>query len=109
LRFLNAGQFLGNAYTCMHAPKIGNLTLSDVESLYMGAIWLVSTILFEFIAGHYVFGNPWERLVTDYNLLQGRVWSLVPLVILVAPYIMNRLGKFQACMHRVEYREYKRE
>lgn len=57
----------------------------------MGVIWLFSTIAFEFIAEHYVFGNSWEKLLADYNLFEGRIWSLVLLTILLAPYIANKL------------------
>lgn len=71
--------------------SLTNIQLTDLESVYTGAIWLISTILFEFIAGHYVFGNPWKKLSADYNLLQGRIWSLVLLTILVAPYTINKL------------------
>jgi hypothetical protein len=73
------------------ALKISNIQLNDTESIFMGAVWLVSTILFEFIAGHYIFGNPWENLIRDYNLLEGRIWSLVLLTILIAPYITNKI------------------
>jgi hypothetical protein len=65
------------------------IQLTDTEALAMGGIWLVSTILFEFGAGHYVFKNPWQKLVTDYNLLKGRVWLVVLLVIFLASYLIN--------------------
>ncbi|MGB9713984.1 MAG: hypothetical protein ACPLZC_03275 [Candidatus Bathyarchaeales archaeon] len=71
--------------------RISNLELSDFKAFFMGTIWLISTITFEFIAGHYVFGNPWEKLLADYNLFEGRIWSLVLLIILLAPYIANKL------------------
>jgi len=71
--------------------RFSNLGLSDSEAFFMGTIWLISTIMFEFIAGHYVFGNPWEKLLADYNLFEGRIWSLVLLTILIAPYIANKL------------------
>ncbi len=71
--------------------RFSNLELSDFEAFFMGAIWLFSTIGFEFIAGHYVFGNPWEKLLADYNLFEGRIWGLVLLTILLAPYIANKL------------------
>ncbi|MBS7633724.1 hypothetical protein KEJ15_08980 [Candidatus Bathyarchaeota archaeon] len=71
--------------------RISNLELSDFKAFFMGTIWLISTIAFEFIAGHYVFGNPWEKLLADYNLFEGRIWSLVLLIILLAPYIANKL------------------
>ncbi len=56
----------------------------------MGLIWLLLTIFFEFIAGHYIFGNPWDRIVGDYNILKGRIWSLVLLTTFLAPYITNK-------------------
>jgi hypothetical protein len=73
------------------ALRFSNLALTDTQSLYIGIVWLIFTILFEFVAGHYVFGNPWENLIKDYNLLEGRIWSLVLLTIVLSPYITNRL------------------
>ncbi len=63
------------------------------QTLYIGSIWLVLTIIFEFIFGHYVAGHSWNRLFQDYNLLKGRVWILVLIWISVAPYIVYQLQK----------------
>jgi len=60
-------------------------------ALLTGSLWLVMTIAFEFIAGHYIFGNPWEKLLADYNLLRGRVWSLVLVTTFLAPYVTSKL------------------
>ena len=57
------------------------------EAWTIGTIWLVLTILFEFGFGHYIMGHSWQKLFADYNILQGRVWSLVLLWILVMPYV----------------------
>ena len=70
--------------------KFSNLQLSNSQALITGTIWLLLTILFEFIAGHYIFGNPWEKIVGDYNILKGRIWSLVLLTTFLAPYITNK-------------------
>jgi hypothetical protein len=51
----------------------------------VGALWLSLTVAFEFLAGHYVFGRPWPRLLADYDILQGRAWLLVLVATLVAP------------------------
>lgn len=67
------------------------LDYSDQDLLAIGTIWLLATICFEFLAGHYLFGNPWEKLLHDYNLLEGRVWSLVLASIFSAPYLVDRL------------------
>ncbi len=47
------------------------------QALSIGAIWLILTILFEFLFGHFVMSNSWSKLFADYNLLQGRVWVLI--------------------------------
>jgi hypothetical protein len=51
----------------------------------VGALWLGATIAFEFLAGHYLFGNPWSKLLADYDVRQGRVWLLVLAATAVAP------------------------
>jgi len=40
--------------------------------LGIGIFWLVITIIFEFVFGHYVMGHSWQKLFADYNLLNGR-------------------------------------
>lgn len=70
--------------------KFSNIQLSDSQALIMGFIWLLLTIFFEFIAGHYIFGNSWDKIVGDYNILKGRIWSLVLLTTFLAPYITNK-------------------
>jgi hypothetical protein len=67
--------------------------MSTGEAWGVGMIWLVLTVAFEFLAGHYLFGNSWEKLLLDYNITQGRIWPLVLIVTLVAPvlvYLMRR-------------------
>ena len=60
------------------------------ELWIIGASWLIATVLFEFIAGHYLFQNTWGKLLTDYNLLKGRIWSLVLLFTLIGPRIVTK-------------------
>jgi len=69
--------------------RFSDLNLSDSQALLMGTIWLILTIGFEFIAGHYAFGNSWEKLLADYNILNGRIWSLVLLIEFIAPLLSN--------------------
>ena len=66
---------------------------SSDQAFAIGAIWLVLTIMFEFIFGHYVMGHPWSRLFYDYNLLKGRVWVFVLIWTAIAPYMFY---KFQS-------------
>jgi len=61
---------------------------------YAGVQWLISSIIFEFIFGHYVFGFSWEKLIAEYRIQEGRLWSLVLASEVIAPltwaYLINR-------------------
>lgn len=61
------------------------------EAWAIGLIWLVLTVTFEFLFGHYVMKNPWSRLLYDYNIFAGRIWALVLVWITIVPYIVYRL------------------
>ena len=37
--------------------------------------------------GRVLGGKPWSQVLEDYDVLAGRVWLLVPLWILVGPYV----------------------
>jgi len=66
-----------------------NYTKTDL--LLIGALWLILTILFEFVFGHYVMGHSWNRLFADYNILKGRVWSFVLLTTFIAPLLIGSI------------------
>jgi len=57
----------------------------------IGLLWVAMTLSFEFVAGHFLFGNSWESLLADYRLWQGRLWILVPVVTYMAPVLAHRL------------------
>jgi len=66
---------------------------SKAQAIIVGLLWLVMTIAFEFLFGHFVAGHTWERLLHDYNLLTGRVWPLVLIWVAVTPYLFFRMSK----------------
>ena len=71
---------------------IKRITVDATQDLLMiGIFWIILTIIFEFIFGHYVMNHPWEKLFADYNILNGRLWSLVLLNNLAAPLISGKL------------------
>jgi len=55
----------------------------------IGVMWLTATVVFELGFGHYVIGHSWDRLLRDYNLLEGRVWLLFLAATTVIPYIVQ--------------------
>ena len=56
----------------------------------IGAMWLVMTLTFEFVAGHYLFHTPWTTLLADYNVFAGRLWILVLAATIAAPAFVFR-------------------
>ena len=60
---------------------------STQQAWVVGVIWVALTLAFEFLAGHYLFHNPWSRLLEDYNVLRGRIWILVLVTTVVSPRI----------------------
>lgn len=64
---------------------------SSQQALLIGGMWLIMTIAFEFVFGHYVMGHSWENLLSDYNLLKGRIWLLMLIGTTVAPYLFYRI------------------
>ena len=64
---------------------------SAAQSWAVGAVWVALTLAFEFLAGHFLFHNPWNQLLEDYNVLRGRIWILVLIVTFIAPRICAEL------------------
>jgi hypothetical protein len=63
---------------------------SGWQAWFIGSLWLLMTIAFEFGLGHYVLNHPWEKLLRDYNVLEGRVWVFILLAVLTGPYASFR-------------------
>lgn len=58
--------------------------------IFIGIIWFSFTVFFEFVFGRFAAGYSWEELLTDYNLLNGRIWILVLLSCLTFPYLVGK-------------------
>lgn len=65
---------------------------SKRTAIIIGVIWLALTVVFEFGFGRYVAGHSWNRLLSDYNVLSGRIWVLFLVWILILPYIVYKAG-----------------
>ncbi len=65
---------------------------SATQSFFIGFCWLILTLAFEFGFGRWR-GNSWSRLLEDYNILQGRIWILIPIWISIAPYFFYKITK----------------
>lgn len=50
----------------------------------LGAMWTLMTVAFEFGFGR-LMGQSWPTLLQNYDVLHGRIWPLVLLVLLLTP------------------------
>ena len=62
------------------------------QALAIGLFWTMLTVAFEFLFFHYVGGHPWSVLLANYDIAGGRLWPLILLWVLVAPYLFYRLA-----------------
>jgi hypothetical protein len=60
------------------------------QALAIGAGWTAMTVGFEFGVFHLIVGHPMSELLADYNLAAGRLWPLVLLTELLAPWLFAR-------------------
>lgn len=60
------------------------------EAWFVGVFWMALTVAFEFFF-HYVGGHSWEALLANYDMARGRLWPLILLWVLVAPYFFYRI------------------
>ncbi len=63
------------------------------EALRIGLAWLLLTVAFEFGFGRYIMGRPWETLLHDYNLSEGRIWIAVLIWVTIAPLVFYRFQR----------------
>jgi len=68
---------------------IGAKRLSEL--LLVGLIWLVLTAAFEVLVGRFVVGLSWERIASDYKVLNGGLMPLGLLLLFFSPMIAAQL------------------
>ncbi len=62
---------------------------SDQEAWTIGILWLFLTLCFEFGFGRFR-GNSWRQLIAEYDISRGKLWILIPIWIVVAPYLFSQ-------------------
>lgn len=65
---------------------------SSGEALRAGLIWMILTILFEFLLG-WLLNQSWESMLQNYNLPAGNIWPLFLLALFFMPIAVFRLKK----------------
>ncbi len=73
------------------AATIAWIGPSTAQHAFMiGAVWLFLTLAFEFGVGYFIGHHTWTEMLADYNVLQGRVWVIVPIITFLAPWWMAK-------------------
>lgn len=86
-----AGRVLSTVILCGLVFLVTWLTIGWIrpatsgDALRVGGLWLILTLAFEFLVGHYLFRKPWAVLLEDYDLTRGRIWVAVLVVVAFAP------------------------
>jgi hypothetical protein len=68
---------------------VGARTVSQL--LRIGCLWVVLTLAFEIGLGRLVMGYSWERIISDYNIVQGGLLSIGMVVLLFAPVVSAKM------------------
>jgi len=72
-----AGRAISTVALCVLVLLLTWLTIRWIEprssrdAWTVGALWVALTLGFEFLAGHFLFGDPWSQLLEDYNVFRG--------------------------------------
>ena len=68
---------------------------SRILFVKVGVVWLVLMIVFELAFGRLVVGASWQRLWSDFNLVEGGLLPLGLAVLALSPLIAARLRGLQ--------------
>jgi hypothetical protein len=66
---------------------------SGRQALFIGFVWLLLTVAFEFFMGLVLMHRPLSQVLQDYNLPAGRVWVLFLAWLTVAPRVFFRVSR----------------
>ena len=73
------------------------LRVSTLFSLIaVGAFWVALTVLFEVALGRLIIGTSWDRILSDYNIVDGGFMIFGLLFMFFAPYLAFRMKRSQA-------------
>lgn len=59
--------------------------------LLIGLLWVVLTLAFEYLFGHYVAGKSWHEINQVFNLAKGDLFVIVIVVSAMSPWIVAKL------------------
>lgn len=58
---------------------------------FIGLQWVLMTLLFEFVFGHYVVGKTWSEILQVFDIVSGNLFVVVLLTSLFSPLIIAHI------------------
>jgi hypothetical protein len=77
------------ATTWVTLPWIG--PIAGPGAFALGGFWTALMLGSEYLMARVVFHYRWPYMLAPYNVVRGRIWFLVPITILLAPWLMSRI------------------
>jgi len=59
--------------------------------LTIGVLWVLLTLSFEFLFGHYVVGKPWKEIMQVFNMQKGDLFVVVLFVTALSPWVAAKI------------------
>jgi hypothetical protein len=59
--------------------------------IFIGAIWFLLTLSFEFLFGHFVAGKSWHEIIQVFNIKKGDLFIVVVFATLISPWLSAKL------------------
>jgi len=89
-----SGIFLSLFIFTISVISIGSLgKLRKITCFYIGAFWVVLTLIFEVVLGRLISGRSWAEIFEVFNLFEGNLFILVLLTTFLSPWITVKLRK----------------
>ncbi|NET40193.1 MAG: hypothetical protein F6K19_51045 [Cyanothece sp. SIO1E1] len=67
---------------------------SSGQAWLFGVWWMMLTVVFEFAFGRFVVGYSWSKLFSEYNLLAGNIWILIPIWVATVPILIFEISNY---------------
>jgi len=74
-----------------YIPRLGNGNRSTY--IFIGFIWVLLTVIFEFTLGLIFMGNTLNELLDAYNIKTGNLWVIVLLCTGISPWLAARIRR----------------
>ena len=75
--------------TYLSFPLFGKHTF--LTYFLIGLQWVLMTLMFEFLFGHYVMEKSWSDIMEVFNITKGNLFSIVLIVSLFSPLLVAKV------------------